>query len=380
MNQPPGEFWKGLQGRFPQDLVNGLHERFERGETFELSPEEFVAAINQSEEEGRKLLEFFADRGFLEKRQRYLCACDREEILTAEEAEQAVCARCGDAFKDKEKGGVTVVQTYFRKGIATRDVRWVLALHGMNTRGPWQEDFNWMLSRAYGHSVPVAIYKYGLVRPGAILRFRQGQLTKGLLQKIKQLSGESSGSGFGGVPDVIAHSFGTWLLGHALESDHDLRVGRIILVGCILRPDFNWRLFLERGQVDAVLCHYSTGDFWAGVAEYIIPDSGPSGRRGFNDRHTIAHVQTRNLPHSGYFAERKMPEFYKTVWRPFLTSPQPLSQKLTPTTFQIWRPTYWPFRATLPRYAILFLAAAISALVLLAFVLGVSQLVVLRLK
>jgi hypothetical protein len=321
MKHPDHKCWESIEQKFPQDLITTLRERFERGETFELTAEEFVSSTDHSEEQARNLLEIFAHHGFLEKGQRYICACTRDERLTAAEAAEPVCARCGDAFTDKERGGTTLTETYSRKGTATRDVRWVLALHGMNTRGPWQEDFTWMLSRGYGYSVPVAIYKYGVVRPGAILRFRQRQLTRGLLQKIKRLSGESSGSGFGGVPDVIAHSFGTWLIGHALKSDRTLRVGRMILVGCILRPDFDWRPLLERGQVDAVLCHYSTGDGWAGVAHYIIPDSGPSGRRGFNDRDAVAHFETKNLPHSGYFDQSKMDEFYKSVWKPFLTAP-----------------------------------------------------------
>jgi len=321
MRRPDQQFWESIRPTFPKDLIKILSERFERGETFELTVDEFVSSADHSEEQARNLLEILANHEFLEKGQRYVCACTRDERLTPEEAAEPVCARCGDAFKDKERGATTVTETYFSKGTPTRDVRWVLALHGMNTRGPWQEDFNWMLSRAYGYSVPVAIYKYGVVRPGAILRFRQRQLTKRLLQRIKRLSGESSGSGFGGVPDVIAHSFGTWLIGHALESDRTLRLGRIILIGCILRPDFNWGSLLDQGQVDAVLCHYSTGDFWARIAHYVIPDSGPSGRRGFNDRDVVAHFETKDLPHSGYFDQRKMDEFYKSVWQPFLTAP-----------------------------------------------------------
>ena len=375
MNQPDEQFWESLKGTFPEDLLKRLHERFERGETFELTPEEFIAATNQSEEEGRKLLELLADRGFFEKRQRYLCACDREERLTGEEAAQAVCARCGDAFKDKEKGETSVVQTYFTKGVATRDVRWVLALHGMNTRGAWQENFNLMLSRAYGYSVPVAIYKYGMVRPGVILRFRQRALTQQLIERIKRLSGESAGSGFGGVPDVIAHSFGTWLLGHALKSDKRLSVGRIILVGCILRPDFDWRPFLKRRQVEEVLCHYSTGDFWAGIAHYIIPDSGPSGRRGFNDRNAVAHVKAENLPHGGYFDQSNMDKFYRSVWRPFLTAPATrLPGMFKDNGSRPWRPACWPFRATLLRYFTLGLLGGICVLCVVVLFLGCCEL------
>jgi serine/threonine-protein kinase len=57
-------------------------------------------------------------------------------------------------------------------------------------------------------------------------------------------------------PDIIAHSFGTWLVGHALESNPDIQVGRVVLTGSILRPDFNWKEHMPSGQVEAVLNHY----------------------------------------------------------------------------------------------------------------------------
>jgi hypothetical protein len=230
----------------------------------------------------------------------------------------------------------------------------------MNTRGAWQEDFNWLLSRIYRHSVPVAIYKYGMIRPGAVLKFRQRALTRKLNERIRRLSRETTDSGFGGVPDVIAHSFGTWLLGHALMEDETLRVGRIILTGCILRPDFDWELLLSRKQVEAVLCHFATKDIWARVAHYIIPDSGPSGRRGFNDHSSVSHAVLSNGRHSDFFKNDLMPRLFENEWQPFLTGSktQPDASDLPR---QSWRQTWWPFRATLLRVLLLALIVGIIA-------------------
>jgi len=255
--------------------------------------------------------------------------------------------------------------TYFvREEPRTRDIIWVLTLHGMNTQGAWQEDLNWLVSKSYGRMVPVAIYKYGIVRPGAVLKFRQRALTRGLINRIRRLSGETNAAGFGGVPDVIAHSFGTWLLGHALDADRTLRVGRVILTGCILRPDFDWNELITRGQVQAVLCHVATKDLWARIAHYFIPDSGPSGRRGFNDRRYICHAVLSG-GHSDFFNEKLMPGLFERIWQPFLIGtdgpPGDLEGKLSQPD---WRQVWWPFRATLPRFLVLGL---VSALVLLIF-------------
>jgi hypothetical protein len=208
-----------------------------------------------------------------------------------------------------------------------------------------------------------------------VLKFRQRALIRGLNARIRRLSGETRETGFGGIPDVIAHSFGTWLLGHALMDDQTLCVGRVILAGCILRPDFDWALLSQRGQVQAVLCHVATKDFWARVAHYIIPDSGPSGRRGFNDRLNVSHEVFQGGRHSDFFKETEMPALFEHVWHPFLTAPaiQPVAIAKTLPSPE-WREVWWPFRATAFRIALLALAGGVALIALAALVLGLVSL------
>jgi pimeloyl-ACP methyl ester carboxylesterase len=247
----------------------------------------------------------------------------------------------------------------------------MVTLHGMNTRGVWQEEFMWRVARSYRYAVPVAIYKYGLILSGAIVKFRQRALTRQLLRKAHALAGETAATGFCGRPDVVAHSLGTWLLGHALQADPGLLVGRVILVGSILRPDFNWADLIRREQVEAVLCHYSSKDCWARVAHYVIPDSGPSGRIGFLDRSTIIHAGTAVLSHTDYFKPGRMPELYTKVWEPFLTQPlEDLAALSDGTPSPGWHPASWPFRASIFRYVVLTLAAVLVLTGVAALILG----------
>ncbi|MCZ7616635.1 MAG: hypothetical protein M5T52_24490 [Ignavibacteriaceae bacterium] len=53
-------------------------------------------------------------------------------------------------------------------------------------------------------------------------------------------------------PDVVAHSFGTLLISELLKKYPELKLGRVILTGSIISPDFNWELIFQRGQVEAV--------------------------------------------------------------------------------------------------------------------------------
>lgn len=371
-----GPDWTRLQAEYGRKLANALESRIGRGENFEITAEQLRDESGAALKDAEGLLDAVERAGAIHKDLRFFCGCAHR--LSPDEVNSGVCPYCNKAFADFGPD-VPVGKTVFvHEGIATRDTRWVLALHGMNTQGAWQEEFAWLVSRTYGYSVPVAIYKYGVVRPGAFLRFRQRALTRQLIGRIKRLSKETDQYGFGGRPDVIAHSFGTWLLGHALQHDRSLKVGRVILTGCILRPDFDWKqLMEERGddgkQVEAVLCHYGTKDFWAAIAHYLIPDSGPSGRRGFNDRISLVHVESP-FRHSDFFNESRMQTQFKEVWQPFLTSPSQNLMSLVQGEKKPnqWSEAWWPFRATLLRYLILLTTAAIGAVLLAVLSLGTN--------
>ena len=95
------------------------------------------------------------------------------------------CNHCEKRLSDA--GGTTQIRVYVHESTPSRDVRWVLTLHGMNTRGSWQEQFNWLVSKTYRYAIPVAIYKYGIVRPGAFLKFRQRQLVNQVIGRMRRL-------------------------------------------------------------------------------------------------------------------------------------------------------------------------------------------------
>jgi hypothetical protein len=366
--------WAALAGRFPAPLIGRLRQYFEDG-PFEIRAHQLAVQVNTDDATAEKLLQQLGAAGALAIKEAFLCSCDRRQPLTSEQAAQDVCPECGRAFVEDVGALPSRGEFYVNDAPRSRDVRWLLALHGMNTRGTWQEAFNWLVSQAYRRSVPVAIYKYGVVRPGVLLKFRQRVLIRELRGRIQRLAGQSEGSGFGGLPDVIAHSFGTWLLGYALQEDGSLRVGRVVLTGCILPPNFDWAALIARGQVEAVFCHTASNDFWARIAHYIIPKSGPAGVRGFNDRIRIGHATLQGGHHSDFFDENKMSQLFSDVWQPFLTEPLgssvSTSETLPPAD---WEAACWPFRATLLRIFVLALLFVIIVVIGATFALGVADL------
>ena len=366
----PEPDWNDLRNRHRPELVNLLRLRyFETPGPIELTVDQLVAELDVTtalESAARDLLVEVFGRS----EPRYFCpACDA--VLTATEAQAEQCRYCDKTFADH--GGVSPPEEWF---VCTRPsgrlVKWLLSLHGMNTLGPWQEDFNWLVSKSYGRSVPVAIYKYGLVRPGAFLKFRQESLKRQVTKQARRLSGEAEGEGFGGKPDVIAHSLGTLLLGRALLADDNLQVGRVILLGSILPPDFPWNDLIKHNQVEAVLNNYGTKDFWALIAHYFIPNSGPSGRRGFNKACGVINIAAEGYGHSDFFKRDNLNERFVALWSKFLSEAAERLDRLPGKTVneKNWRQSSLLLRATIGRYLLLLIGLALSLFVACGFAVG----------
>jgi pimeloyl-ACP methyl ester carboxylesterase len=254
----------------------------------------------------------------------------------------------------------------------------------MNTRGAWQEKLSWLIATTYGRSVPVFIYKYGRITTGVLLGFRRRKVMRDLAQRITELSGEREHSTLGGRPDVIAHSFGTWLIGHALASTEDdlkgLSVGRVVLLGSILRPNFAWAGACHRGRAEAVLNHYGARDRWAGIGGYVIYDAGPSGRRGFDPLDADGSPQVAigrqelEFGHRTFFDPVYMEKAYVECWKPFLTAPMSQLPELERgAPHAAWRPPPRVLRfgvATL----VLLLTVACGMVLGISVVVGLRQL------
>ena len=354
--------WGQLSNKHSPDLVEAAKRLFSEGGPFEVSAAEIAAGTSRSEEEAEELLLELSPP--LRKVRAYSCQ-DCHTELTDEERFSERCPSCDKPYS--ETGEPREFTRFAYDVPRSRDVIWALAVHGMNSRGAWQEEFNWRMSTSYPRSVPVAIYKYGLVRPSAVWRPSLRRLREDVVAKVKGLSGDTEKGGFVGKPDVIAHSLGTWLIGHALQAHPSMKVGRVILTGSILRPDFDWDSLIAKGQVEAVLNHYGAEDFWAGIAHFLIPDSGPSGKRGFNSAINVTQICERDFGHSDFFQPQNLGRMFENVWRPFLSDQLDLELAASVEPAD-WHPAFWILRATvvpvllLTLYWIIIVMLAVSCL------------------
>ncbi len=379
---PTDDYWEHLARVMPGKQHDALRALMDRS-VGEISPSDLPPPADTA----IALLDRVAADGWLERKLRHTCpSCEAE--LDDRQREEPACPFCDAAFY--ERGGVTTETVYVRSLAPSRDVDWVVALHGMNTRGAWQEELSWLLATTWGRSVPVAVYKYGKVIPGVIMQWRRRTLQRGLRVKLAALRDQARAQGFHGNPDVLAHSFGTWLLGHLLLAELDrpkperLAFGRIILAGCVLRPDYSWARVKAAGLVEEVLNHYGTKDPVVPLAHATIWDSGPSGRRGF-DGAEVLNLRAEGYGHSDLLttdkwvadddpfqkqptetSETHLAHAYRRSWKPFLTLPATelhrLPDRADPTT--PWQQLPWPLRGTLFPVFALPLAASLALIAL----------------
>lgn len=362
--------WNALRGEFGVDLADWCKTTLCKPGRVELTSTLVRDFVDCDDATAQQLLELLADAGEVTTEIRHSCSCCGADV-PAVSATDDLCPHCGEAYVDCQLRTTTV---YVRENTPGRSVPWVLVLHGMKTRGAWQERFAWLAATTYIRAVPVFVYKYGVVRVGVLFKSQQRRRVRELDTRINSLT-NAYAERLGSRPDVIAHSFGTWLLAHALIANPNLAVGRVVLTGSIVRPDFDWQSLVERGQVEAVLDHYSPRDRTVPLAQLFIWDSGPSGNRGTTPGENVVNHRSDGLGHSDYFADGVLEQEYDEVWRPFLT--RGLSDLASTATGDPppWRPLPWPLRAVIPRFGAIMLIAAAIALCAAVVVLGAADLV-----
>jgi pimeloyl-ACP methyl ester carboxylesterase len=249
----------------------------------------------------------------------------------------------------------------------------IFLITGMGMRGEMEDRLCRELARIYTPAIPIVIHRYGLIRTGALSRWRQRAAIDKLAERMR-LHEDRTVDRARTRPHIVAHSFGAWLIGNVLRRNPDIRVGRIILIGSVLRPDFEWNELIAAGQVEAVLNHYGSRDYWSWVSEYFIPESGPSGFRGFAECSGVFNCMGRRFRHTTFFEERNIEDIQQSLWRPFFTLPAGKLRELTgPDVASAWRPVPWVLSANLFRLLLLmFLGTAAAGLLLIVTRLLVS--------
>lgn len=291
-------------------------------DSIDLDAPTFGHLIGTSSQQAERIADALAAHAVFERHEALICTSEGCGVaLRKESLDDRTCRTCSADLDEHEPRAEV---RYVLERLRSRDVGWLIALHGIRTLGRWQEQLQWLIDRQFRRTVPFRNWKYGRLLAGASIPSRQRRLVRRFLADVNEAQSELGGvlqSRAAPPPDVIAHSFGTWIVAHALEADPSLRLGNLILVGSIVRPDWPWADAFERGQVSGVLNYCGDRDPWVRLAERFIPDSGPSGVIGFSGQdQRLLNILRPGGTHSSAFAPESLLSTFEDVWRPFLAN------------------------------------------------------------
>lgn len=302
-----------------------IDRRLALGVELEFTLVQFAQAVEASSDDSelQAFLDGLASAQAAVRRDAYRCPMPGCARLLPAGVANTVCPFCQADFQ--QQGVEPEVEPSYRLvGESSRDIRWVIVIHGMNSRAKWQEAFSWEIANRLSYSAPVLIYKYGWATIDVFARWLHERLARRLGERMRIAIAEAQKSRLPDRPDIIAHSFGTLLLARVLENPEfaDLTFGRIITAASIVRPDYDWDRLIQQGRVEAVLNHVGGQDRAVPFAQYAIPGAGPGGAVGYLAESTL-NVRADGYGHSGFFIPENLGVAISRdgLWQGFLTRP-----------------------------------------------------------
>ena len=190
----------------------------------------------------------------------------------------------------------------------------VVLVHGINTRALWMGEVKPALERA-GFSVGLTSYgKFGVPRFLSPFPWLRQKAIRRVVSDINTAK-RSHKLMTGNDPQymsLIAHSFGTYVVGRILTDYPEFHWRRIIFCGSVVRDNFPFDQVLERfGQ--PLVNEVGTKDYWPALAESAGWGYGSVGSTGFN-RPPVETRWHKGFRHSDFLTEAFCNEF----WIPFL--------------------------------------------------------------
>lgn len=188
----------------------------------------------------------------------------------------------------------------------------VLLIHGIRTNAEWQSMVEKQLS--VSDKVIVRPIGYGYFD---VLRFwfpfwtrnrpieRVHEEIRVAQQKYQKVHPNAKLS-------IIAHSFGTYIVGEILKKDFTLKLHRLILCGSVLPQDFPWNHLQGRFNDENTINECGKADIWPAMAQCLSWGYGASGTHGFK------RVLIKDRFHAGGHGQYFEPEFVDKYWEPFI--------------------------------------------------------------
>ena len=178
----------------------------------------------------------------------------------------------------------------------------VITVHGIRTFGAWQRRLERLIAPA-SKDVRFYHFEYGYFSLLAfIIPFTRWLVVRRFQRELRSIFGRVKPSRL----DLVAHSFGTHLVGWALRglsSEEDIRVHTVILSGSVLRSDFYWADLVPT-RVQRVINDCGSKDSVLLASQFLVLFTGMAGRVGFIGMNGPEFSNRySNFGHGGYFQD-----------------------------------------------------------------------------
>jgi pimeloyl-ACP methyl ester carboxylesterase len=187
----------------------------------------------------------------------------------------------------------------------------VVTVHGIRTTGKWQKDLHPILQDNLIFALDV---DYGYSRPTWNARSVSERAAHEFGNQCRVI--EDRGLGV----NAVGHSFGSLVIGRALDMKPELKLKRLILSSSILPCSFEWSRFGAQKRIKRVLNEFCPSDLVVPLSllyRSLLLPTGRSGTKGFADRgeDVVHNVSYRAVGHT------LLPAFdhMKKAWLPFLS-------------------------------------------------------------
>jgi WD40 repeat protein len=227
----------------------------------------------------------------------------------------------------------------------------VITVHGIRTYGRWQSRLQKILyaQPKWQHdqeNKEIFHYRYGvLTLLSFVVPFLRNLAVKQFREYIQDIFKEQRWERV----DIVAHSFGTYLVFEALADPRlaeDVKVHTVIFCGSVLSPNRNiGRLVGPGRRIGRIIneCGIFDGILLLTLAVYGVGMAGRLGLQGFEGR-TLRN-RYHNLGHSGYFEHRDglaYDGFMRRWWIPLLLNDVPAVERdrrpeRPPFSDRLWR-------------------------------------------
>lgn len=175
----------------------------------------------------------------------------------------------------------------------------IITVHGIRREQTWYNEFKDLKSFKEISDVKVTIFEYGYL---TILQFLSPKHRRRVVREFETFYSQNFNPD--NPPNLICHSFGTYVFFKTIQSYKVIKFNKVILCGSILNSKIDWKPFFDSGQIKYLMNDY-------GVLDNVVPLSGfikncgKSGKIGFvNIPQDYDHKfkQRKNyLDHNSYF-------------------------------------------------------------------------------